>query len=148
MSATQRHGDTDDDSDQYEHQRLAQDLPKNIIGLGSQRQANTDVSRAAGYRVGHQAVEANGSEKQSQQAESAGELLDEAVGLQRVVDQPGHRMHLDGWKRRSRLLDNAAKRGSYGLRIGIGAHFIEGGRIFPHGIGERSVDARQSFLSQ
>ena len=28
------------------------------------------------------------------------------------------------------------------------AYFIEGGRIFPHRIGERGVDARQRLLSQ
>jgi len=134
MSPTQCKRHTNDDSHQYEPQRLAKDLPKNVPLLRAQRQANSDVPRPAGLPYSHQAIEANGGEEQSQQAESAGELLDEAVGLQGVVDQPRHRAHLDGWKRGSCFPDNLAKRSSHSLRIGIRAHFIEGGRISHMGL--------------
>ena len=86
MSPAQRQRHAYGDSEQYEHQRLAQHLPKNISRLRAQGQANSEVSRPASHRVGHQAVEANGGEKKSQQAESACESLDEAVGFERVVN--------------------------------------------------------------
>src|SRR5437879_2017714 len=44
------------DAHQYEPQRLAQDPPKNIPWFRAQRQANADIPRPAGYRIGHQAV--------------------------------------------------------------------------------------------
>src|SRR2546425_11395090 len=53
-----------------------------------------------------------------------------------------------GGKRRSRFLDNLAKRSGHGLGVGIGAHFIDSGRIFPHGIGDRSVDTGVGLLAQ
>ena len=57
-------------------------------------------------------------------------------------------MDFDGRERRSCFPDNLAKRDSYSLGIAISAHFIDGSRIFPHGIGEWSVDARHSLLAQ
>src|SRR2546421_8858244 len=69
MSSTQRQRHAYGDSEEYKHQRLAQHLPKNISRLRAQGQANSEVSRPASHRVGHQAVQANGGEKKSQQAE-------------------------------------------------------------------------------
>src|SRR5438552_8570450 len=40
-----------------------------------------------------------------------------------------------------------SKRDSYSLGIAISAHFIDGSRIFPHGIGERSEEHTSELQS-
>ena len=70
------------------------------------------------------------------------------VGLQGSVDKLGHRVDFDVSQSRRRLPNNIANCRRDGLWIGISAHFIGSLRIFPHGIGERSVDAGHSLLTQ
>ena len=52
---------------------FAEDHAEHLAGLGAERHADADLAGAAGYVVGHEAVDADAGEDEGEDAEGSGE---------------------------------------------------------------------------
>ena len=79
MAGEKRGGNSQSEAGENLPKRAAEDHGNNACARGAQSHADTDFAGAAGDEVGHDAVESDGCEDQSENAEEAGEASDKTI---------------------------------------------------------------------
>ena len=113
---------------------FAQDLAEYRGGAGAEGHANADVTSAARYSEGHDAVEAHTREHDGQEAERGGETRDEIIRVERFEYQAGHGVDFDFGDGGIGVVNDGAERRGDGGGICGGANLKEATALRPEWI--------------